>query len=259
MKFRFVIALALACAGVHTASAQSLSRSEADSFFTHLCATTTDSAKVLIDQKLNSTAKPNEILKLADSAEATLGSPASPAHNEVLYTYFLQSVVASKKLSESDKLRPSLLLENSQKNQIGTTAAPIAYQLPDGTTHSTQDATTPLTLIYFNDPDCDACHKVKENIAASAFLSNLCNSNKLSIIGIYPFNDKAKWQSQSLPAFVANGWDYTQSIDEEATYDLPTMPLFYLLDDNKTVIVKNEPSLKKIEKTIADLISTSHN
>lgn len=259
MKFRFAIALALTCVGVHMASAQPLPHSEADSFFTRLCTTTTDSAKVFIEQKLNSTAKPNEILKLTDTAEATLGSPASPAHNEVLYAYFLQSVVASEKLSESDKLRPSLLLENTQKNQVGSTATPIAYQLPDGSSHSTQDATAPLTLIYFNDPDCDACHKVKENIAASAFLCSLCSSNKLSIIGIYPFNDKAKWQSQSFPAFVANGWDYTQSIDEEATYDLPTMPLFYLLDDNKTVIVKNEPSLKKIEKTIADLISTSHN
>ena len=258
MKFRFVIALALACTGVHTASAQSLPHSEAEIFFTRLCATTTDSAKTIIDQKLNAIAKPNEILKFTDTAEAILGSPASPAHNEVLYTYFLQSVVASKKLSENDKLRPSLLLENSQKNQIGTTATNIAYQLPDGSSHSLYDATTPLTLIYFNDPDCDACHKVKENIAASAFLCNLCSENKLSIIGIYPFNDKAKWQSQTFPPFVANGWDYTQSIDEEATYDLPTMPLFYLLDGNKTVIAKNEPSLKKIEKTIADLISANH-
>lgn len=258
MRFLVAITALACCIGCSNFHAQSATQSEAVSFFSALSAAAPDSAKSMISHKLGLLRSSKDIIKLTDAAEETIGSTASDLHNEVIYNIFLQAIVGSGKLSTDDKLRPALLLENSQKNQVGGKAADIAYELPDGSRHSILAIATPLTLIYFNDPDCNACHKVKENLAHSTMVKRLCDEKKLTVIGIYPFANKEAWQSQHFPDFVSNGWDYAHDIDDNATYDLPTMPLFYLLGADKTVLLKNEPSLKAVERFLDDLASEPH-
>ena len=47
-----------------------------------------------------------------------------------------------------------------------------------------------------------------------------------------------------------NGWNQSQQIEYAELYDLPTLPCFYLLDKDYTVLIKNEGSLNKVEKVL---------
>ena len=101
------------------------------------------------------------VLQALEQAEYTFGNPLSTAHDEAKYVEVLRAVCDSELLSETDKMRPKLLLADALKNQIGTQAADIEYVTTDGSAHHIYDSTAPLTLIYFNDPDCESCEKVK--------------------------------------------------------------------------------------------------
>ena len=186
------------------------------------------------------------VIKSLETAEATLGNPSSPEHNEAAYLEVLQKATGSSFLDENDKLRPQLLLENALKNKIGAKATDIEYVLPDGTQKNVLDGNEKYTLIYFNDPDCEACAMVKERLDTCSILRNLAENGTLKVIGIYTMDNEKAWKEMHFPDYIENGWDKNQMIDSEETYVLPTMPLFYLLDFDKNVLLKNEPSLNNV-------------
>lgn len=185
-------------------------------------------------------------LKALKQAETTWGNPLSPEHDEVKYVNILKAVCANKELSESDKLRPQLLLTDALKNQIGSQAADIEYVTTDGSSHHLLDSTTPLLLIYFNDPECEACEAVKSRLDTCETLKNMVAENRIKIIGIYTLDNEEAWKSAKFPTYIVNGWNSNQDIEINETYTLPTMPLFYLLNADKKVLLKAETSLNKV-------------
>ncbi|MDO4510253.1 MAG: hypothetical protein Q4B68_00365 [Bacteroidales bacterium] len=185
-------------------------------------------------------------LEVLERSEATLGNPLSEEHDEVKYVEVLKTACESEVLSESDKMRYRLLLKEAQKNHVGTLAADIEYVTPDGSTHHLSESAAPLTLVYFNDPDCDACEKVVARLDTCATLKTMVLEKQLEIVGIYPLDDEQAWLQRPFPSYIINGWNKSQEIDQEETYVLPTMPLFYLLDADKRVVLKNEPSLNHV-------------
>ena len=185
-------------------------------------------------------------LQALKQAEATWGNPLSPKHDEVKYVDILKAVCANEELSESDKLRPQLLLTDALKNQIGSQAADIEYVTADGSSHHLLDTTAPLLLIYFNDPECEACEAVKSRLDTCATLKNMVAEKRIEIIGIYTLDNEEAWKSAKFPSYMVNGWNSNQDIETNETYTLPTMPLFYLLDADKKVLLKAEASLNKV-------------
>lgn len=187
-------------------------------------------------------------------AEQHLADPADTAHNEALYLQVLQQLVASVKLSADDKLRPQLLLDDALKNAPGTVATDFSYVTPNGNNHSLSEQDSTATLIYFNDPDCEACAKVKARLDTCAALRELVTAGKLRILAIYPYGDGDLWKATPYPEYLINGWNQDQSIDEQQTYVLPSMPLFYLLDKDNKVVLKNEASLNRTLNAVQALI-----
>lgn len=185
-------------------------------------------------------------LQVLKQAEATWGNPLSPEHDEVKYVEILKSVCNSNELSEQDKLRPKLLLNDAMKNHIGSQAADIEYVTTDGTTHRLLDSDAPLLLIYFNDPECEACEAVKSRLDTCATLKNMVQEKNLDIVGIYTLDNEDAWKSATFPSYIVNGWNRHQDIDTHETYTLPTIPLFYLLDSDKKVLIKAEASLNRV-------------
>ncbi|MDO4970896.1 MAG: hypothetical protein Q4E41_02250 [Bacteroidales bacterium] len=187
-----------------------------------------------------------EALKALAEAEATLGNPLSVDHNEEKFVELLKAISINDALSETDKMRPKLLLEEALKNHVGTKAHDIEYITPDDSTHYISESLSPLTLIYFNDPDCDACEMVKERLDTCSILKTMVKERKLEIIGIYTLNDEQSWRNTDFPDYIINGWNKNQEIEFKETYLLPTLPLFYLLDSDKKVLLKAEASLSKV-------------
>jgi len=187
--------------------------------------------------------------KTLQIAERT-GNPVDSLHSEAMYLSMLKYATTSGALSTTEKQRYIQLLDETQRNAMGTAAADIDYVTPDGKAHQLSELTGSKVLLFFNDPDCESCATVKQRLATSPTIAKQLAEGKLVVLGIYTGSDEKLWRNTPCPDMIVNGWNKSGSIDNEERYILPTTPLFYLLDSDHTVLVKNEPSLKKIEQKL---------
>ena len=191
--------------------------------------------------------------------EEMLSEPTWDYHNEELYKILIEHASTATCLSDNEKMRAQLLLDVVNKNAPGQVANDIDYETTDGSRHHLSEINTPYTLIYFNDPECFSCFKVKERLDTCTTLKNLVCDSTLTVIGIYPYNNLEEWKLEPMPEYLINGWDYEQKIEGEQTYDLMTMPLFYLFDKEKRVILKNEASLNRVLRVLTHLKGIEYN
>ena len=191
--------------------------------------------------------------KVISVFEEMLSEPTWDYHNEELFKILIEHASSASCLNDNEKIRARLMLDVVHKNAPGQVANDIDYETLDGSQHRLNEITTPYTLLYFNDPECLSCAKVKERLNTCTTLKNMVCDSTLTVIGIYPYNNLEEWKLEPMPEYIINGWDYKQKIEEEQTYDLMTMPLFYLLDRDKRVILKNEASLNRLLKAINKL------
>lgn len=220
-----------------------------------------ENAVIVVSSTMNALAQnPQGYRKALEFAENRLGNPADSLHNEEMYIACLEHAANGYVLGNNEKERPKLLLDMAKKNRIGTMAADIEYVTTDGKTHHLNAPCEQYTLLYFNDPDCDACQKVKANLENSATVKDLVNQNLLKVVAIYPESNQKLWKKASYPTWMINGWDKKQAIENEGTYVMPaTLPVFYLLAPDKTVLMKNEPSLKRIESALTKVMTSADN
>ena len=203
---------------------------------------------------------PGGYRKALEFVETHLGNPADSLHNEELYIACLEHATQSYVLGKSEKERPRLLLESAKKNRIGTQASDLEYVTPDGQTHQLTEACEQYTLVYFNDPDCDACARVKARMEQSPTLKSYVDQGLLKVVGIYPESNEKLWKKSTFPSWIVNGWDKQQQIEDNGAYVMPaSLPVFYLLSPDKTVLMKNEPSLKRIESALDKVMLSANN
>ena len=199
----------------------------------------------------------DDTLERLHFAEMHYASPADSLHNEELYIAALEDVINDPSLSENDKVRPQLLLENALKNRIGTMVSDLELTSTNGTSYRLHEMDSVLTLIYFNDPDCEACHILKNRLDTTQVINNYVNSGLLQIVAIYPFDNQELWCNTPYPSNMLNLWDENQSIDNDALYDLPSIPLVYLLNRDKKVLMKNEASLNRVLRALERIMISS--
>ncbi len=185
-----------------------------------------------------------------------LSDPTDPIHNEDLYLAVLKHATESFVLSNNEKARPKALYESAKKNSVGTAAADIDYVTPDGQQANLLNNDNRTTLVYFNDPDCDACAQVKANLDQSTIIKQAVETGRLRVVAINPMDNEKLWKKTEMPAWIINGWNKSQTINEGGSYDLPTLPIFFLLAQDNTVLLKNEASLKRIEKAVTLVMSS---
>ena len=212
-------------------------------------------AKVEMSKWLNATAQTGgkQYKALIASLEEMLSEPTWDSHNEELFAILMEHAATASCLSDNERLRPKSMLEVVRKNAPGKVANDIEYETFDGTHHKLSDIATPYTLIYFNDPECLSCAKVKERLDTTTLLKGMVNDSILTVVGIYTLDNVEEWKLESFPTYIINGWDFEQKVEGEGTYDLMTMPMFYLLDRDKRVILKNEASLNRVLKVMGTL------
>ena len=94
------------------------------------------------------------------------------------------------------------------------------------------------------------CRSIQKQISASALLTEMIASKKLTVLGIYPDADIDLWRKHPLPDSWINGYDKGCIIDQKRLYDLRAIPSLYLLDKDKIVLVKDSTSIPQIENVI---------
>lgn len=190
---------------------------------------------------------------LTQTADDYLFNPNSPFYNEGLYGMYLEALLG--KLPQTDAMRSAyrFKLELVKRNNVGDKATDFTYYQPDGTRCTL--ATTPVKndrlLLMFYDPECESCHEVLLQMAADTALAEAVRAGKLSVLAVYTEGNEEAWR-KALPD-MPEGW--TVGTDHEAVktgalYDLKAMPSLYLLDGQKTVLLK-DAAYEKIRATLA--------
>ncbi len=175
----------------------------------------------------------------AELFERYFHEPNSPFLNEELYIPALRFIVQDERIEPINKLRSQFHLDMALKNRIGTKATDFSYLLKDGSRGSMHKIKADYTILFFNNPDCHDCLRVKEYFAASELFNTLCNHGKLKILSLYPDDSYDLWAAAEYPAMMINGYDKEQSITQGQLYDLKAIPTLYLLDTEKKVILKD--------------------
>lgn len=174
-------------------------------------------------------------------AEKYLYDPNSPNRNEELYIPVLEAMCETPALTATDKIRPLERLKLAYRNRPGTKAIDFNYSTLKGLGSSLYKLKAEYTLLFFNNPGCHACDEYIKSIKESAIINKLQENGRLKVLSIYPDEDLTEWKTHytDFPAQWINGYDKRATIKRLGTYDLKAIPTLYLLDKNKTVLLKD--------------------
>lgn len=184
---------------------------------------------------------------ITDLAEHYLDDPNSPMRNEGYYILFLEELLRLPGLSEYDRLRPAYRLETAKKNRPGTTAADFSYTDRNGNRRTLHATRGKRLLLLFYDPTCSHCSEILDGLRRSAIISNLISDKELTVLAVYTEGDRRLWNETK--AFLPQEWTVAineSRIVERELYSLPAMPVIYLLDSDKKVLLK-DPTPAELE------------
>lgn len=185
-----------------------------------------------------------------------LENPQSPMRNDVIYAHFLNCQMRYI-ATDDDKTRKQIefKLKLITKNRQGSIATDFKYIDRTGKTSTLHSTESTLTLIIFNDPDCDNCKKIMPRLKSEP----LFNKKEVKVLMIYPDENTELWKSlsHSIPEGWTDAYSPNGEITNELIYHIPAMPALYLLDAEKRVILKDaHPEV--VRMTIKELLQIKH-
>jgi len=185
----------------------------------------------------------------AEKAEHFLFHPNSPIRNEFLYEQFLKGILVNRNLVPISKARFQHQFDLAQKNKPGSKAIDFQYSLKNGKQSSLYKTQGKYIMLYFHNPDCHECEATKDRINNSQIIQSLAKTKKLTILSVYPDKDLDLWNKHyaDLPDNWINAYDKETIIGDEELYDLKAIPTIYLLDSNKTVLLR-DPIFEQFEE-----------
>lgn len=195
---------------------------------------------------------PKMLEHFIDLCEKYLYDMDSPLYDEEIYIIALKQLLASPKVSADEKEHLRYMLGSSMKNRKGNIATNFSYVHKNGSHGSLHTFNGEYILVYFNDPTCDACKKMKTIMASSQIINNWLDSGRLKLLAVTVEGKKDDWKAQKLPTSWVDVFDERSAITNRELYDLPSLPVLILLDRNHRVVQKNtNPSrLEEYFKTL---------
>ena len=179
-----------------------------------------------------------------------LYEPNSPMHDEELHILVLRALLDNPCLSDTDKIRPRYLLEIAMKNRPGDVAADFTVTCRDGRRRQLSGIKADYVLVYFNDPDCEDCRRVKELLSLSPVVNGLLESGRLKLLSVCVEGKTPAWEKADFLKSWIDGYDEGQRLTREQVYDLKAIPALYLLEAEKRVILK-DASFEQVEERLS--------
>lgn len=171
-----------------------------------------------------------------------LSNPNSTIRNETLYLRFLSSLLSRKDLPEDITARAQENARRTMINRPGTMANDFRYIDRDGKQGTLHSVDAEQTMLIFYDPECPHCPEILQRIAENPKVNAAINAGSLRILAVYAEGKRDVWEKRKsdLPESWTVAYDLTGVLDADL-YDLPAMPIVYLLDSDKRVLVKDMP------------------
>lgn len=175
---------------------------------------------------------------------ATAASPvvadSSPRHKEEVYIEYLQHLLRMPDLSEEDRTRAKYYLKMAQKNRIGTVATDFSFTTREGKRMKLSQFEAENLVLVFYDPACPHCGEILEKLWLNPRLQQAMAVGKAKVLAVYTEGNRKLWKDTKgeMPM------EWTIAIDESKIvernlYDISAMPMVYLLDKDKRVIIKD--------------------
>lgn len=200
---------------------------------------------------LRATADPESRANIYDIMVSYLSDPESPVCSEPDYILFLDEWVNLPALDSYELTEPRYRLAAALRNREGTVAADFDYRTAQGESSSLHRTKGRATILLFYDPDCDHCMEVIGQLRADANLNKLIDRGTVTVLAVYTESDNSLWEATA--ATMPQNWivatDLTRILDNEL-YDIPQMPGIYLLNHDKTVLLR-QPTPDTLLKTLA--------
>ena len=178
-----------------------------------------------------------------------LYDPNSPMRNEDHYAFYASRLAGSDLVDESMREKYAREVRLASLNRVGSKAADFRFTDKRGRMHTLYGIDAELTLLFFSNPGCAACKEIIDVLNNDPRISSLISEGVMAVLNIYIDEDLEEWRSYMpvYPEHWYNGFDPDMVIRGENLYNVRAIPSLYLLDRNKTVIMKDAPEARVFE------------
>ena len=167
--------------------------------------------------------------------------PNSPLRNEDLYSPFAASLSQSEHLDEATKDRYRHIAAMCRLNETGTKAADFRFSDKRGKEYSLYGIKAENIILFFSNPGCGSCLDIINSLKDNPKVSQMLSDGRLAVLNIYIDEDLQAWK-EYMPVYPEewyNGFDPYLVIRADKIYNVRAIPSLYLLDADKTVILKD--------------------
>lgn len=171
--------------------------------------------------------------------EKYLAEPMSPLYNESLYILLLEKVNELEGIDESNKEQLAFDLKMAKKNRLHTEAADFSYLTREGKRDRLSRVKSEYTLLFLGDPECEVCSIVKNELLDSPVFNDYVGNRRLKVLFVCVEGRTEAWMNTPAPLGWIDACDDKGVIYEKLLYDIPGLPVLYLLDSEKRVVLKN--------------------
>ena len=170
-----------------------------------------------------------------------LYDPNSPVRNEDLYFYFVDRLGKSDLIDNGYRMGYEWDARMCSLNRVGTPAADFSFTDTRGRVRTLYGIKAEHTVLIFGNPGCKACQEIMADMESTPEISALIDSGRLQVVDIYIDQDLDDWKDHipEYPAKWINGYDHNYTIRTDLIYNVRGIPSIYLLDAEKTVLLKD--------------------
>jgi len=179
-------------------------------------------------------------------------NPNSSFRNEVFYDKILKAQMDSKWYTAMDKQEVLYRLHLLHQNDVGDLANDFEYRTPGGQKNSMFNLEADYLLLFFYNPECEACKEMTQALKHSSFIEKVTATGRLKIFCVYTDMDLSAWYRHlhEYPSLWIQGRDQDEYLYKHDIYDLRAIPTLYLLNRNKKVILKDCIAVEELERNI---------
>ena len=180
---------------------------------------------------------------VTEFAERYLYDPNSPLRDEDLYGVYAARMAGYDGISETEREAYAYDAQMCSLNEVGSRAANFVFSDASGRMHSLYGIDAEYTLLFFSNPGCNACEEIIRVLTDALAVDSLIESGRLAVVNVYIDEDIAAWYDyMSLyPSAWYNGYDPNGIIRNDILYNVRAIPSLYVLDRDKTVLMKDAP------------------
>lgn len=176
-------------------------------------------------------------------AERYLYDPNSPLRVEDLYGVYAGRLSGYEGFPPEKRDAYAYDAGMCALNAIGTPAADFSFSDASGKVRTLYGIKSDYTLLFFSNPGCTACKEIIDVLNGNPDVRELIYEGRLAVVNVYIDEDIAAWYDYMpiYPVDWYNGYDPNGIIRADILYNVRAIPSLYVLDKDKTVIMKDAP------------------